>query len=606
MSADGLHNEGSRHLRQGRLSHLILALLVSAFLVLGLGVGMGLVVDGPSVLSHFGLAVNLPQENQAWVAGVFGVFAIVFVIVYRGLRKRRMFGEVCWSASTVVGLTLAILFFWLLLESRERLGIPSRATVGVGTDLQASFAEQAERQVPEKGSDPQHTILAYILAVLLDNGWFQLATMSCFFVGLTALTAKLLAVRSEKRITRQKLMTLLQWPTSDFRVDQAQDLLKNHQRTASQLRTRALMRRVEHLLQRIENTKSTAGLDQLMENLSRIDAESSTSSFGGVNFLIYVMPAIGFLGTIYGVGQSIYGFSLVLPRAQDFAAIVPDLTHITTRLGTAFDTTLLALVCSALTSFVAVLVRQAEDSILGQIDMDCVELFRGLVHEDPGTQRIVEALNRLGGAEFTEELRKHVQELNQHVQSLCGGLATAQQGFTQLSTAVNNQIGQFNEAVTAIGNSWTQLSSQVLRGIQDEMQKMVTGLSQALAESDFRTKLQEVANTLQTIGANLDQLRTSSQEQLSGYQSAAKDLQDIAAQLKNLDQRFTRLSELLNIRQTLEQIVQKGVDVRVTRGGQRPAGQSLRAQLLVPRKIVTRLINRVREVVNNLLKTRRG
>ncbi|WP_157665433.1 MotA/TolQ/ExbB proton channel family protein [Cyanobium sp. NIES-981] len=62
--------------------------------------------------------------------------------------------------------------------------------------------------------------------------------------------------------------------------------------------------------------------------------------------MIWVLPMLGFLGTVLGISVSIGGFSGLLTNVTDIAKVKAGLTQVTGGLSTAFDTTLLGIVCA--------------------------------------------------------------------------------------------------------------------------------------------------------------------------------------------------------------------------------------------------------------------
>lgn len=90
--------------------------------------------------------------------------------------------------------------------------------------------------------------------------------------------------------------------------------------------------------------------------------EQSGTGFSMMRFLVWVIPSIGFIGTVIGIGNALLGTGDVLagdPLEQQAA-----IQRIAARLGTAFDTTFVALIVSIpATLLLHVLQRQEEGLI---------------------------------------------------------------------------------------------------------------------------------------------------------------------------------------------------------------------------------------------------
>jgi biopolymer transport protein ExbB/TolQ len=77
--------------------------------------------------------------------------------------------------------------------------------------------------------------------------------------------------------------------------------------------------------------------------LSQADVEDS---YLVTRTMIWVLPMLGFLGTVLGISVSVGGFSGLLSDVKDLTKVKTGLTQVTSGLSTAFDTTLLGIVCA--------------------------------------------------------------------------------------------------------------------------------------------------------------------------------------------------------------------------------------------------------------------
>jgi len=76
-------------------------------------------------------------------------------------------------------------------------------------------------------------------------------------------------------------------------------------------------------------------------------AQVAEQEYSIVGWLIMLVPTLGFIGTIYGMMQAMGGAHLIV-AAQDQSALEASVLQLSRHLGTAFDTTLIALVMAAL------------------------------------------------------------------------------------------------------------------------------------------------------------------------------------------------------------------------------------------------------------------
>lgn len=81
--------------------------------------------------------------------------------------------------------------------------------------------------------------------------------------------------------------------------------------------------------------------------------------YGPLSFLLGLLPSLGFIGTVYGMGDALLSADGLFQAADKGAAI----SRITTHLGFAFDTTLVALLAGIVASAVVVWLRVWENQL---------------------------------------------------------------------------------------------------------------------------------------------------------------------------------------------------------------------------------------------------
>ncbi|MFM8728628.1 MAG: MotA/TolQ/ExbB proton channel family protein, partial [Planctomycetaceae bacterium] len=118
----------------------------------------------------------------------------------------------------------------------------------------------------------------------------------------------------------------------------------------------------------------TSGLNefqQIMElnrEQSALDQEHEAGRFTLTKYILYLLPVIGFIGTVEGISKALANISIVLPMVKDLDGFMNNLTSVTSALQIAFDSTLLALFLSATLMFLqTMMLRRAED-LLSRID----------------------------------------------------------------------------------------------------------------------------------------------------------------------------------------------------------------------------------------------
>jgi biopolymer transport protein ExbB/TolQ len=107
---------------------------------------------------------------------------------------------------------------------------------------------------------------------------------------------------------------------------------------------------------------------ELNREQSALDQEHEAGRFTFTKYILYLLPVIGFIGTVEGISKALANISVVLPMVKDLDGFMNNLTSVTSALQIAFDSTLLALFLSATLMFIqTMMLRRAED-LLSRID----------------------------------------------------------------------------------------------------------------------------------------------------------------------------------------------------------------------------------------------
>jgi len=105
---------------------------------------------------------------------------------------------------------------------------------------------------------------------------------------------------------------------------------------------------------------------------SERELERMQNSYAIARFFVWSLPIIGFIGTVWGIGQSIAFFSDTMSASQSGSSVSSMLQQniplVTKGLSTAFDTTLLALVLSLPATALLVLTERDERNLLSDLD----------------------------------------------------------------------------------------------------------------------------------------------------------------------------------------------------------------------------------------------
>lgn len=180
---------------------------------------------------------------------------------------------------------------------------------------------------------------------------------------------------------------------------------------------------------------SVPQLIELNREGSALDSEHASGRFTITKYILYLLPVIGFIGTVEGISKALMNISRVLPMVKDLDGFLNNLTSVTSALQIAFDSTLLALFLSAALMLAQTLVYRRAEDLLARIDRWIVEF----------------ALPALGAS---EEVLAGGSALPETLDSLRRELATLGE---RLGAGLGPHVADFGEAIDRMSQSFDHL-----------------------------------------------------------------------------------------------------------------------------------------------------
>jgi biopolymer transport protein ExbB/TolQ len=411
--------------------------------------------------------------------------------------------------------------------------------------------------------------------LMFERGWEQYVGTGIYFWAVVTLTRELIRLwRNEQAFADA--------PTMLKRLNTATAL--GSSRDGSPLSSvipdddsRILPLRIRQLIGHLKENSSPS-ITQLMEvnrEGSGLDQEQMAGRFTLTRYILYLLPVIGFIGTVEGISKALMNISKVLPMVKNLDGFLTNLTSVTAALQIAFDSTLLALFLSAALMLVQTLVFRRSEDLLARVDRWVVEhvlprvgtddpladrLTAALVPQldamgtklavvlEPAVRSLHEQTDRLG-----ESLRAPIAQFAREMERLPVALASFKQGA--------DTIGRIGADLEAIGSA----SESLRRGVAalDRIEMLVARVPSS------EPQLEEIKRGLERAAASIDTL--------AGSWSAAYERSSRATQ-EQLARSLTSLKdalELLNV--SMEQgnalyrnIVKKLFDERTEPAAHRP------------------------------------
>ncbi|MEM7591962.1 MAG: flagellar motor protein MotA [Cyanobacteria bacterium P01_A01_bin.83] len=264
---------------------------------------------------------------------------------------------------------------------------------------------------------------------------------------------------------------------------------------------------------------------------------ASESSYSFPRILVWAIPLLGFIGTVIGISGAVSGFTGFLENSGDVEQIKEGIGQVTSNLGLAFDTTLLALFLSVLVMIPLVLVERYESRLLLGIDVFINDkLIPRLRKKNQGLDEA--AINQaISGA--IKEYFPNPQELIEPAHSY------ATEAASQLSTGFISEISKVQD-----------VSSQVINQVDNIRQQ---------TKSDRQEFLNFFSQQQQTNQELVQQIRSIVEEIRSTNMAAAQDLN---AQTQGISQQLEQAAQILETRvSSLETATQKMSDFQQIQQG---------------------------------------
>jgi biopolymer transport protein ExbB/TolQ/uncharacterized protein YukE len=341
--------------------------------------------------------------------------------------------------------------------------------------------------------------------------------------------------------------------------------------------SRILPLRVRQLTSFLRESRSPS-VTQLMEvnrEGSGLDQEQMAGRFTLTRYILYLLPVIGFIGTVEGISKALMNISKVLPMVKNLDGFLTNLTSVTAALQIAFDSTLLALFLSAALMLVQTLVFRRSEDILARVDRWVVEHVLPHVGTDnPLAEQLTEVIGKQLdelGTKLARVLEPAVQALHEQTDKLGESLRVPIGQFTREMERLPDAFYSFKQGADSIGRIGADLeaigsASESLRRGVATLGRIETLLGQMPSS---HAELEEIKRGLERAGASIDTL--------AGSWSAAYERSSRATQ-EQLARSLTSLKdalEMLNV--SMEQgnslyrtIVKKLFDERHEPGVHRP------------------------------------
>ncbi len=299
--------------------------------------------------------------------------------------------------------------------------------------------------------------------------------------------------QKHRKIARQRDYLLMDVLPSDISqeitVDKVGPFLENINSLPGEHGESFLVNRVTRGLQHFRVRQSAADTATMMSSQSDIDANNVSSSYTPLRVLIWAIPTMGFIGTVLGISLAVSELAGSL-GGGDLSKLEASLQGMFGGLGTAFNTTLVALVMSMIIKFPMSSLQWSEEGVLNWVDEYCNEnLLRRL---KDGREKVDE---KPTGPYDTKVFRRAVEE----------AMATQQaelEGWVKKLELVGQTITQ------QTSDGWNEINKKILLSQQDTTGKIMDQVQARTVDMQKRQEeqqalMQDQLNQMQEVSAQL-------------------------------------------------------------------------------------------------------
>lgn len=303
----------------------------------------------------------------------------------------------------------------------------------------------------------------YFYSLFFERSWIQYVTTFCFWVTMAVLAVKHLAFLHERRayeaarrtVAAPEFGSTLIWSDADMVRHKFAD--ERHRAFHSSI----TFSRILNALDRLRKTQSTRAVEDYFRTRSDVDAGELETSYASIRYFVWLLPTLGLIGTVMGLGVGMSHFSDIIQGAESFQSIKTALPSVTNNLGTAFDATFLAILLSAVAAFYMSFLQKRQEQVLEEIDNLCVDDVCALFQEhSTSSSEIVHAItekvhliierNNGNRAQIEEVIREELPTLvAERLQGLGGALSAHLEAIARATAQMAGGQGDASERLLA-------------------------------------------------------------------------------------------------------------------------------------------------------------
>ena len=200
------------------------------------------------------------------------------------------------------------------------------------------------------------------ISMILERGWTSYAMVTLFVLAIVILFVKWRKLSFQSKAFKIELIPV----GNNFALtsDTALDVIKILNESVDDPKRFVLFNRIERALLNLKNVGNLSDVSEMLRSQAENDESHMDLSYGLLSGIIWVIPILGFIGTVVGLSGAIGGFGAVLNTDASVSSLRDNLAPVTNNLGIAFDTTFVALVLAMIIQMLMTFLRKQEELFL--------------------------------------------------------------------------------------------------------------------------------------------------------------------------------------------------------------------------------------------------
>ncbi len=259
------------------------------------------------------------------------------------------------------------------------------------------------------------------------------------------------------------------------------------------------------------STKDVGRVGGWMSSENGRDNVMSDMTYTLARTMMWVIPILGFIGTVQGLGAAVGGFADFLSGSAELSAIKGAIAQVTISLGVAFDTTFLALMLVTFVQFPLTSIMRREATLLADIDVYLDEHFISRLPSAEQQPVVIENLEDSIEAAFrryipdpdryeevfTISIEKAATEMGRQFEELTARYVQARK------TATDEEVQALAAAMEHAHKRAADLAGQYARAAQDVQSTLGESLQKAANAAGI---VEQQIATITNLGAKVQEL----------------------------------------------------------------------------------------------------